>query len=67
MNNYLSQGFLMVGSADLRIVPYGSGGAIWYLDWFLNYCDIKLARQASEIQRNDDLLAYCKHLCSFSF
>ena len=46
---------------DLRIVPSGSGGAILYLDWFLNSCDNKLDRQASEIKRNYDMIGYCKH------
>ena len=39
----------------MRIVPLGSGGAILDLDWFLNYCDIKLVRQASETEGNYDL------------
>jgi hypothetical protein len=47
--------------ADMRSVPSGSGGAILDLDWFLNYRDIKLVIQASEIEGKDDLSAYAKH------
>jgi hypothetical protein len=42
------------------IVPLGSRGAILDLDWFLNYHDIKLVRQGSDIEQKDDLLAFCK-------
>jgi hypothetical protein len=52
---------------DMRIVPLGSGGAILDLDWFLNYCDIKLVIHASEIEGKDDLSAYAKHWGYFSF
>jgi hypothetical protein len=38
----------------MRIVPLGSGGAILDLDWFLNYRDIKLAIQVSEMEGKDD-------------
>jgi hypothetical protein len=48
-------------ASDLRIVPLGSGGAIMDLHWFLNYRDIKLVVDASEIEGSNDLLAYCKH------
>ena len=41
--------------ADLRIVSLGSGGAILNLDWFLNYRDIKLVGEVSEIERNHDM------------
>jgi hypothetical protein len=45
----------------MRIVPLGSGGGILDLDWFLKYWEIKLIIQMSEIEGNDDLLAYFKH------
>ena len=48
-------------SPDMRIVALLSGGAILDLDWFLNYRDIILVIQASEIEGKDDLLAYAKH------
>jgi hypothetical protein len=48
-------------AANMRIVPLGSGGAILDLDWLLNYHDIKLVIQVSEIEGKDDLLAYAKH------
>ena len=51
----------MTPGPDMRIVPMVSGGAMLDLDWFLNYCDIKLVRKASAIEFKDDLLAYCKH------
>ena len=35
--------------ADMRTVLLGSGGAILDFEWFLNYRDIKLIRQASKI------------------
>ena len=47
--------------SDLRIVHSGSGGEILDIDWFHNYCGIKLVRQASEIERNNDMLAYCEY------
>ena len=49
---------------DMRIVPLGSEGTILDLDWFINYRYIKLVRKASEIERNDDLRAYCKQAIS---
>jgi hypothetical protein len=54
-------GISLPRDTDMRIVPLGSGGAILDLDWFLNYCDIKLVIQASEIEEKDDLSAYAKH------
>ena len=47
--------------SDMKIVPLGSKGAIFDFDWFLNFSDIKLVVQESEIEGKDDLLAYCKH------
>jgi hypothetical protein len=41
----------------MRIGLSGSGGAILDLDWFLNYCDIKLVIQASEIEGKNELRA----------
>jgi hypothetical protein len=41
----------------MRIVNSGSGGTIFDFNWFLNYCDIKLIIQATEIEGKDDLLA----------
>jgi hypothetical protein len=40
---------------DMRIVPFGSGGSFLDLDWFLNSRDIKLFRQASELEIKDYL------------
>ena len=37
----------------MRIRPFSSGGKISDTDWFLNYCDIKLVRPASKIERMD--------------
>jgi hypothetical protein len=36
-----------INTPDMRIVPLGSGGAILYIDRFLNYRDIKLVIQVS--------------------
>ena len=38
-----------VNSPNMRIVPLGSGGAIFDLEWFLKYRDIKLVKPASKI------------------
>ena len=51
----------------MRIVPFGSGGGILDLDWFLKYWEITLVIPMSEIEGKDDLLAYFKHLAYFSF
>jgi hypothetical protein len=56
-----------VSDTDTRIVPLGSGGAILDLDWFLNYRDIKLVIQSSDIEGKDDCLAYFIHGGYFSF
>ena len=55
---HLQKGAIM---ARLRIVTLGSRGAILDLYWFLNYPDIKLVIQASEIEGKGDLLSYFKH------
>ena len=45
----------------MRIVPFGSGGGILDLNWFLKYWEITLVIPMSEIEGKDDLLAYFKH------
>ena len=45
----------------MRIVPFGSGGGILDLDWFLKNSEITLVIPMSEIEGKDDLLAYFKH------
>jgi hypothetical protein len=39
-----------IATPDMRIVPMGSGGTILDLGWFLNYREIKLIIQVSEIE-----------------
>jgi hypothetical protein len=54
-------------TADLRIVPLGSGGAVLDLDRFLNYRDTNMVIQASEIEGFVSLLKtlrVLKHLAS---
>ena len=51
-------GTVVFVNSEMGIVHFGSEVAILDLNWFLNYCDIELVRQASERVRKDNLIAY---------